>query len=76
MKEVKIVTVIKSCKDCPHFSEERMYTADSFEMPFNWFCNQTGEKRKIRGYVEWHEEDKIKIPVWCPFNEDNLNKKV
>jgi len=22
--------------------------------------------RKIAGYVEWHEEDKIKIPDWCP----------
>ena len=22
--------------------------------------------RKIQGYVEWHEERKIKIPGWCP----------
>lgn len=22
--------------------------------------------RKIRGYVEWHEERKIKIPDFCP----------
>jgi hypothetical protein len=73
MKEIKIT--IKTCKVCPHFTEERMYTSDGWELAFNWFCNN-GEKRKIRGYVEWHEGDKIEIPDWCPFNEKNLNKKV
>ena len=61
-----IALEISSCKKCPHFSEEQMYTADSYERPFNWFCNYTGTKFKIRGYVEWHEESKIKIPDWCP----------
>ena len=27
---------------------------------------QSMEKKKIRGYVEWHEEKKIQIPQWCP----------
>ena len=43
-----------------------MYTSDSFEEPYNWFCSK--EKYKvIQGYVEWHEEKNIKIPEWCPF---------
>jgi len=50
---------------CPHFKEERMYTSDSWEMAFNWFCKKANN-RKIQGYVEWHEEKKIKIPDWCP----------
>lgn len=25
--------------------------------------------RLIKGYVEWHEEDKIKIPQFCPLPE-------
>lgn len=42
-----------------------MYTSDSFEMAFDWFCKKA-DNRKIQGYVEWHEEKKIKIPEWCP----------
>ena len=61
----KIVLDIKSCKKCPHFNEERMYTSDSFELAFDWFCKKA-DNRKIQGYVEWHEERKIKIPDWCP----------
>ena len=61
----KIELEITTCKECPHFSSERYYTADSFEFAFNWYCNKV-EKRKIQGYVEWHEESKIKIPDWCP----------
>lgn len=75
MRKIEVKIPLTTCRKCPHFSEERMYTADSFEIPFNWFCNH-GEKRKIRGYVEWHEEDKIEIPNWCPFNDKNLNVKV
>jgi len=26
--------------------------------------------RKIRGYVEWHEEKKIKIPEWCKLDNE------
>ena len=60
---MKITLDIKSCKECPHFKETRIYTADSFEMPFDWFCKKKNGK-KISGYVEWH--DKIEIPKWCP----------
>jgi hypothetical protein len=61
--EIKIN--IQNCKECPNFEIERMYIADSFETAFNWFCGKA-DKRKIKGYVEWHEENKIKIPDWCP----------
>ena len=57
---------IKSCKECPHFHEERMYTSDSWEMAFGWFCKKADD-RKIKGYVERHEGRKIQIPEWCPF---------
>jgi predicted Zn-ribbon and HTH transcriptional regulator len=59
--EIKIE--IKDCSECPFFKEERVYTEDSFEMPFDWYCNKAHGK-KIAGYVEWH--DKIAIPDWCP----------
>lgn len=66
----KITLDITSCKECPFFKEERIYTADSFERPFNWFCTKEedvlGDPTKIAGYVEWHEEQEIAIPNWCP----------
>ena len=60
----KIVLDIESCKECNFFKAERMYTSDSWEEAYNWFCEKSGHK-KIRGYVEWHEEKKIDIPDWC-----------
>ena len=62
---MKIEFDIKSCKECPFFEKKRMYTADSWEMAFNWYCKKFDNK-KIAGYVEWHEENNIKIPEWCP----------
>jgi len=61
----KIEIEIENCKGCPHFEEKRMYTADSWEMAFDWFCKKEDGK-KISGYVEWYDEKKIKIPDWCP----------
>jgi len=65
MKEQSIKLKVKTCQQCPFFLSERAYTADSFEMCFNWFCNKE-EKKKIRSYVDWNEEDKVPIPEWCP----------
>ena len=45
-----------------------MYTADSFEMAFDWFCNKAHGK-KIAGYVEGR--DKVAIPDWCPCKIDD-----
>lgn len=72
---VKIVLEIKSCKDCPHFKQERMYTEDSFEYVYNWFCKKENGK-EIESYVEWHEENKIKIPEWCPAKQDEKSINV
>ena len=63
---------IKSCAECPHQSTSPYPTKDSFERPEYWWCNQTGEQRKIAGYVEWN--DKIDIPEWCPILERKKEK--
>ena len=61
----KIVFEIKTCQECPFLEQERYYSPDSFEAPsFDWYCKKSSHKR-IRGYVEWHEEDKIPVPDWC-----------
>jgi hypothetical protein len=66
MKIMAIIQLeIKTCKECPHFEERRMYTADSFEHANDLFCEKENGK-KIQGYVEWHEEKDVKIPDWCP----------
>ncbi len=59
---------MKQCVDCPFFKRERMYTADSWEEAYNWFCGKKDGK-KIAGYVEWNEADKIEIPDWCPLRK-------
>lgn len=61
----KITIEVNNCKQCPFLNEVRMHTADSWERAFDWFCTKENN-RKISGYVEWHEEDKVKIPNWCP----------
>jgi hypothetical protein len=58
--EIKIK--IKDCSECPFWESERVYTADSFEMPFKWTCKKA--KRQIAGFVEAF--DKTPIPEWCP----------
>jgi hypothetical protein len=62
---VKIIYEIKTCQECPFLEQERYYSPDSFEAPsYDWYCKKSLHKR-IRGYVEWHEENKIPIPEWC-----------
>lgn len=39
---------IKSCKDCPHFEQRRLYTGDSFEHVNDWFCTKEGGNQKIK----------------------------
>lgn len=62
---VKIAIDIENCSQCPFIKKERHYTADSFEMAFDWFC-EAEDNKIIAGYVEWHEEKKTPIPTWCP----------
>ncbi len=65
MEKVKIQIEISSCQKCLHFIERPYPTADSWERAHNWHCSKMHNK-KIAGYVEWHDEDKIGIPEWCP----------
>ena len=68
---MKIELEIKSCKDCPHVIKTDYISPDPWEAPAeNWFCSKVkeeGEPKRIRGYIEWHETNKVPIPDWCPF---------
>lgn len=66
MAEIKleIKLEIKSCKDCPFFSSEKVYTGDSWEDVSKWTCKKAN--RVISGDVDWYEERKIPVPDWCP----------
>jgi len=58
------VLEITSCSSCPFFERRRMFTEDSWEEAYDWFCKKSNGK-KIAGYVEWHEAPKIQVPDWC-----------
>lgn len=72
MAEIKLE--IKNCLECPFLEYKRYYSPDSFEVPsYDWYCKKFNNK-SIRGYVEWHEENKIQIPDWCPIRiDDNVS---
>lgn len=69
----KIVTDIHNCADCQFLKTKRHYTADSFEIVFDWYCSKTNNKT-IEEYIEWKEEKNVKIPNWCPiiFNKKDF----
>jgi hypothetical protein len=67
MTKIKIDLDLKNCEKCPNFDERpgEYVSPDSFEGPnFDWYCKANG--KKIRGYVEWNERNKISVPDWCP----------
>lgn len=58
---------LNSCKECPYFVRGNPYSSDGFDRMEDWFCkNPELINKKISGAVEWHEENKIPIPDWCP----------
>lgn len=59
-----IVLEIDSCKQCPNFSEANPWSSDGWDRMIDWVCKKNGQK--IQGAVEWHEENKIGVPDWCP----------
>lgn len=61
----KIVLEIESCKQCPAFKTGNFWSSDGWDRMVDWMCKDM-EDKKIQGAVEWHEENKIKIPEWCP----------
>jgi hypothetical protein len=66
--------VIEKCSQCSHCEIERMYTSDSWEEAYNWFCNKDEKKIKIQGYIEWH--DKVEVPEWCPLRVKRKKEKL
>ena len=61
MPEIRIK--LKNCIGCPYLETNRQYTADSFETCFKWTCKKSD--KVIANYVDWNEDDRIKIPEWC-----------
>jgi len=59
---MEIKTEVKDCSECPHQSDVRHYTADSFEMVFKWTCTKAN---KHIAYVDATDKNP-KIPEWCP----------
>lgn len=55
---------IQSCVECRESLSSRHYTADSFEVAFDWHCKAMTNK-VIEEYVCWNEPDP-KVPSWCP----------
>lgn len=63
MADIKIT--IESCQKCPFFKTTNQWSSDGWDRMEDWICIKA-DNRKIQGAVEWHEENKIKIPEWCP----------
>jgi len=75
MKEEKTikVRVLTSCQECDGFETERIYTADSFENCYKWFCNKK-EGLVIDGYHDTFDKDPG-IPKECPLEDYKKTKK-
>lgn len=62
----KIIIDIKTCRECPFFKITKVSSTDGWDRgEEDWHCNK--KDKKIAGFVEWHEEDKIEVPEWCPY---------
>jgi hypothetical protein len=64
---VTFAVEIEDCSACPCMKAERHYTADSFEMVFDWVC--TKNFRAIVATMEWNDQ-KPAIPAWCPLRSN------
>lgn len=65
----KIEFEIKDCQDCPFCETKRMYTGDSWEHAFDYFCKKADNKQ-IATYIEWRSE-MPEVPDWCPCRRKN-----
>ena len=59
-----IIVHIKTCKECPYFEISNVSSTDGFDRGEDWKCKKTN--KMISTFVEWHEENKVKVPDWCP----------
>lgn len=74
-KTIKITKEIKSCQSCPFLKKGPHESTDGWDSGQDWFCTNSNNKL-ISGFVEWHDEKKIKIPDWCPLTSfDFLTKE-
>jgi hypothetical protein len=73
---MKIELDIKNCKECPCWKEGKFVCTDDFDGGYDWICEGGKKPKKIAGFVEWHEEDKIEIPKWCPKKSKKKKKKI
>lgn len=66
-----ITIEIKNCLECPYVHSEKLYTGDSWEHAYDYFCSKTSPtSKKIAGYIEWPSE-MPDIPDWCPCRPKN-----
>ena len=56
---------ITECRTCPHKDETDYWSSDGWDRMCTWVC-KLANRRKIKGAVEWHDENKIGQPDWCP----------
>lgn len=59
---VKTKIYIENCSECKDCQSKRHYTEDSFEMVFDYFCNQN---KKPIATLDWNEK-MPSVPAWCP----------
>ncbi len=59
---MEIIVDIKNCSECPYFKITGTHSTDGFDSGDDWHCKKAD--RRIRGFVEWHENPEI--PDWCP----------
>lgn len=69
MKNITEPTIVQleflTCQKCPFFEKGPVTSTDGFDRMEDWLCGKKKNK-VISGGVEWHEEDKIPVPDWCP----------
>ena len=58
---------VSGCSECPCMKAERHYTADSFEMVFDWVC--TKNHGAIVATLDWNDQAPA-IPAWCPLRSN------
>jgi hypothetical protein len=64
---------VYNCGRCPNKIATNFYSTDGWDRMEDWECT-AADNKKIRGAVEWHEESKIPIPEWCPYNLGKINE--
>lgn len=59
------LTTLGVCATCPSKKETNFYSSDGWDRMVDWVCAEK-ENKKIANAVEWHEEKRVQLPVWCP----------